>query len=248
MKPDLSDLVEFISYLTKLKILCMRINARKYSEKVMRWLSSCKKLHTLRLSACHFNVEGLICILSNLPSSMRVLNVISMRPGLVNLVCRDLACASTLEELSIILGGFHEDNPASKTIEGIIRLKNLRILELRGASFSLSDTYMMSICRELTRLEYLWLQFCYDDGGRLTDFVWTSLLNLKNLKRLTLHGPMRLTEAGYSAYCWELSPSNNGICITMNNFFSYLWNDDEPDLDNFNRRLKETAIGVFPIE
>ncbi|PPJ57375.1 hypothetical protein CBER1_01423 [Cercospora berteroae] len=97
-------------------------------------------------------------------------------------------------------------------IDAFTSLKELRELSLFRVSDYFSDSHIGMLAISLPNLEEL-----YVGGYGISDAVFSSLAELKNLKVITFSGLTTFTEAGIMSFVDKLGPGNRGLVLAVDN-------------------------------
>lgn len=97
-------------------------------------------------------------------------------------------------------------------IDAFTSLKELRELSLFRISDYFSDSHIGMLAISLPNLEEL-----YVGGYGISDAVFSSLAELKNLKVITFSGITTFTEAGIMSFVDKLGPGNRGLVLAVDN-------------------------------
>lgn len=97
-------------------------------------------------------------------------------------------------------------------IDAFTSLKELRELSLFRISDYFSDSHIGMLAISLPSLEEL-----YVGGYGISDAVFSSLTELKNLKVITFSGITTFTEAGIMSFVEKLGPGNRGLVLAVDN-------------------------------
>ncbi|KAF2211000.1 hypothetical protein CERZMDRAFT_44205 [Cercospora zeae-maydis SCOH1-5] len=185
---------------------------------MIEWLRNCTGLREVSLTNFVSAPDLLLPILLNKDIQLQKLQInaneggmyvvkdhhefhraLSQQPGLRQLLLRADPDPVTRDDIDTLIDAFTS-------------LKELRELSLFRISDYFSDAQIGMLAISLPNLEEL-----YVGGYGISDAVFSSLAELKNLKVITFSGITTFTEAGIMSFVNRLGPGNRGLVLAVDN-------------------------------
>lgn len=178
---------------------------------IIAWLCECKGLHTISMTKM-LSATGLLTpVLLENSIKLTKLELEGYMMSESGDFHRALASQTSLH--SLWLKGESSEIGADLDIlvESLSNLENLTDLRLREISDYFRDNHICKLARSLPKLETWWTS-----GLGITDFIWSDVASLRDLRDLNLSAVTRFTAQGILNFIFNLGPGNRGLALNVN--------------------------------